>query len=80
LDGSHPLIPHLDSKTRGFPPHPHGWFDFVGNYLLKLRNGCQQKSIFVLMGKTERGNLKKMFRIQKSMILLRIYIRRFFLI
>jgi len=28
LDDSHFQTP-IGTKTRGFPPHPHGWFGFV---------------------------------------------------
>jgi len=54
LDKSYIGISEEGFKDLSFPSPPHGCFGFVGNYLLTLRKGCQQKSKFVLMGKTER--------------------------
>ena len=48
-----------DSKTRGFPPHPHRWFGFVGerNLFTKSAKSRQEKSKLILMSKTETGSL-----------------------
>jgi len=35
-------VPHLDSKTRGFPPHPHGWFGFSVTPIV-TEKGCVYK-------------------------------------
>jgi len=48
-----------NSKTRGFPPHPHGWFSFVEerNLFTKSAKSRQEKSKLILMNKTESGSL-----------------------